>query len=281
MSYTVFRYHREFRLESGSVLSELDLAYQTFGVLNDSADNVVWVFHAFTGNADPTEWWDGLVGAGKFFDPAKYFILCVNMPGSCYGSTGPLSQNPITSQPYYHDFPIITTRDMVRMFALLQQALGIVKVYTGIGGSIGGMMLLEWSIEDPGLFENIVLIASNAVQSPWAIAFNEAQRMAIERDATWPQKTETAGIQGMATARAIAMLSYRNYHPYKATQSETDHEKLDDYRGSSYQRYQGEKLTRRFNAFSYYALTKSMDTPPVEGAGARWPGRSAKSSRKH
>ena len=263
MSNSIFKYHRDFILESGSVLPGFDLAYQTYGRLSHSGDNVVWVFHAFTGNANPSEWWDGLVGEGKFFNPGKYFIICVNMPGSCYGSSGPLSLNPNTAQPWYHDFPIITTRDMARMFALLQQNLGIRKIHVGIGGSMGGMVLLEWSIEQPELFENIILIATNAVQSAWGIAFNETQRMAIESDGTWRLKNEKAGLQGMATARAIALLSYRNYHPYKISQGETDNQKLNCYRGSSYQQYQGLKLTRRFNAFSYHALTKSMDAHHV------------------
>jgi homoserine O-acetyltransferase len=259
MENSIFRYPQDFNLESGSVLPGFDLAYRTFGKLSPSGNNVVWVFHAFTGNANPTEWWDGLVGEGKFFNPGNHFIVCVNMPGSCYGSTGPLSHNRVTAQPWYHDFPIITTRDMARMFALLQRNLGIGKIQAGIGGSMGGMVLLEWSIEEPELFENIILIATNAVQSAWGIAFNETQRMAIESDTTWLLKNESAGLQGMATARAIALLSYRNYHPYKISQGESDPQKLNNYRGSSYQQYQGLKLTRRFNAFSYHALTKSMD----------------------
>src|ERR1019366_2141193 len=259
----VFTSKQNFRLESGVVLPEIHLAYETFGTLNASGDNVIWVFHALTANANPSEWWDGLIGNGKLFNPQNHFIVYVNMPGSSYGSINPLSINPINSKPYYHDFPIITTRDMVRMYKLLQQKLGISQIKIGIGGSMGGMQLLEWSIEQPDLFENIILIATNAVHSPWGIAFNETQRMAIENDITWLQKNERAGMQGLSTERAIALLSYRNYNPYKSTQSETNDGKINNFKASSYQNYQGYKLTQRFNAFSYYTLTKSMDSHNV------------------
>lgn len=258
-----FTSKQPFKLESGAVLPEIHLAFETFGTLNALGDNVIWVFHALTGNANPLEWWSGLIGDGKLFNPQEHFIVCVNIPGSSYGSINPLSTNPKNAKPYYHDFPIITPRDMVRMYALLQKELGIKKIKIGIGGSMGGMQLLEWSIEQPELFENIVLIATNAVHSPWGIAFNETQRMAIENDSTWKQKNEKAGMQGMSTARAIALLSYRNYDPYKSTQSETDEEKISNFKAGSYQNYQGYKLTQRFNAFSYYALTKSMDAHNV------------------
>lgn len=260
---SVFISKQPFQLESGFVFPEIHLAYQTFGTLNTSKDNVIWVFHALTGNANPLEWWSGLIGDGKLFNPQDHFIVCVNIPGSSYGSISPLSINPINSEPYYHDFPIITTRDMVRMYKLLQQKLGVNKIKIGLGGSMGGMQLLEWSIEQPQLFENIILIATNAVHSPWGIAFNETQRMAIENDSTWLQQNENAGMQGMSTARAIALLSYRNYDPYKSTQSETNADKISHFKASSYQNYQGFKLTQRFNAFSYYTLTKSMDSHNV------------------
>lgn len=260
---SVFTSKQAFLLESGAVLPEIHLAFETFGTLNDSKDNVIWVFHALTANANPLEWWNGLIGDGKLFNPLDHFIVCVNIPGSSYGSISPLSIDPKKSKPYYHDFPIITTRDMVKMYALLQKELGIKKIKIGIGGSMGGMQLLEWSIEQPSLFENIVLIATNAVHSPWGIAFNETQRMAIENDSTWMHQNEKAGMQGLSTARAIALLSYRNYDPYKSTQSETDEDKINNFKASSYQNYQGYKLTQRFNAFSYYTLTKSMDSHNV------------------
>lgn len=252
-----------FSLESGRSFPGLTLAYTTHGLLNETKSNVVWVFHALTANSDPAEWWPGLVGEGKLFDPKDYFIICVNIPGSCYGSTGPLDTNPSTGSPYFHDFPFFTTRDMIRSFQLLKAALGISKIHIGIGGSLGGQQLLEWAIEEPDLFEHIIPIATNAFHSPWGIAFNASQRFCIENDATWPEKQPKAGINGMKTARSFALLSYRHYETYLKDQSETTPEKTEDFKSESYQRYQGEKLAGRFNAFSYYTLSRSMDSHNV------------------
>jgi len=258
-----FNYNRQFKLESGASLPGLHLAYTTHGQLNHEKDNVIWIFHALTANSDPAEWWPGLVGKDRFFNPDHHFIICVNMPGSCYGSIGPLDTDPETKEPYYHNFPFFTTRDMIRSYQLLKEYLGIRKIKVGIGGSMGGQQLLEWAIEEPQLFENIFPIATNAFHSPWGIAFNASQRLAIETDSTWKNKNEAAGLQGMQTARSIALLSYRNYQTYQWSQLEEDPSKLEEFRSESYQRYQGEKLARRFNAFSYYFLSKSMDAHNV------------------
>ncbi|MDP4148899.1 MAG: homoserine O-acetyltransferase [Bacteroidota bacterium] len=248
----VFTQEGPFELESGACLPHYHLAYTTHGRLNASGDNVVWIFHALTANSDPAQWWPGLVGEGKLFDPDRHFIVCVNMPGSCYGSIGPLSIKPGTDEPYYHDFPFFTTRDMIRAYRPLREFLGINRIHMGIGGSMGGQQLLEWAIEEPELFQYIVPIATNARHSPWGIAFNTSQRMAIEADETWKQRKEEAGRAGMRAARATALLSYRHYDTYMKLQP-GDH-------ADSYQRYQGEKLVRRFSAFSYYTLSQSMDS---------------------
>lgn len=259
----VFNYHKAFQLESGIDLPGFHLAYTTHGELNETKDNVVWIFHALTANSDPAEWWPGLVGEGKMFDPATYFIICVNMPGSCYGSTGPLDINPGTGTPYYQQFPFFTTRDMVNAFQKLRDHLGIEKIHIGIGGSMGGQQLLEWSITEPDAFEHIVPLATNAFHSPWGIAFNASQRHCIETDRTWEEKNPDAGIHGMKVARGIALISYRHYETYHLAQSEEDAGKIDFFKSESYQRYQGEKLAKRFNAFSYYFLSKSMDSHNV------------------
>jgi len=255
----IFNYNQPFKLESGITIPGFHLGYTTLGELNAAKDNVVWVFHALTANSNPAEWWDGLVGEGKLFNPKQHFIVCVNMPGSCYGSIHPLDINHTTSEPFFHLFPLFTTRDMVRAYQPLKNFLGIHKVFVGLGGSMGGQQLLEWAIEEPELFENIIPIATNAVLSPWAIAFNATQRMCIEADFTWNNKHELAGINGMKVARSVALLSYRNYDTYLTAQSEKDNTAIDGFRSDSYQRYQGEKLAKRFNAFSYYFLSKSMD----------------------
>lgn len=250
-------------MESGRTLPGYHIAYTTLGEMNAQKDNVVWIFHALTANSDPAEWWPGLVGSGKLFDPERDFIICANMPGSCYGSLGPLDPNPETGSPYFHDFPFFTPRDMIRAYQPLKAELGIERVRVGIGGSMGGQQLLEWAIEEPDFFENIFPLATNAQHSPWGIAFNASQRMSIEADATWREPRPEAGMEGMKAARSIALLSYRHYDTYQSTQSEVEEGKTDQFRSESYQRYQGEKLAKRFNAFSYYFLSKGMDSHNV------------------
>lgn len=245
------------------MLPRFNLVYGTAGTLNAAADNVVWVCHALTGNADPTEWWGGLVGEGKFYNPNEHFIVCANILGSHYGSTGAFSLNPATNDRYYHDFPFVTIRDMVNTMELLRKYLKINRIHTCIGGSMGGQQALEWAVMQPNLIENLVLMATNAQHSAWGIAFNESQRMAIETDPTWKERRPDAGINGMKTARSIALLSYRHYETYVHKQTSPDTNKQDDFPASSYQRYQGEKLAKRFNAFSYWTLSKAMDSHNV------------------
>ena len=264
---TTFQYDSPFILESGITLPGYHLAYTTHGKLNAEKTNVIWIFHALTANSNPLEWWPGLVGDGKYFDPAKYFIICVNKPGSPYGSISPLSTNPATTQPWYHDFPVFTIRDMIRMYQHLKNHLGIQKVHAALGGSTGGMQLLEWAIEEPELFEHIVPIATNARLSPWAIAFNASQRMAIEADTTWLEQRPDAGQKGLAAARSIALLSYRHYNGYDITQArDKAFVALTNnvaFAADNYQRYQGLKLVNRFNAVCYYRLSQSMDSHDV------------------
>jgi homoserine O-acetyltransferase/O-succinyltransferase len=259
----VFKYPYAFSLELGRELPGFELAYTTYGTRLDDDSNVVWVCHALTGSANVADWWNGLVGEGKFFDPERHFIVCVNVLGSTYGSTGPLSVNPTTQQPYYHEFPLITMRDIVGAMDLLRQELGIRRIRVGIGGSLGGQQVLEWAVQSPGIFEELILIASNAVHSPWGVAFNESQRMAIETDPTWKEPNPQAGANGMKVARSVAMLSYRNYDTYNFTQARDNPDQTDDFRASSYQRYQGDQFMKRFNAYSYWTLTKVMDSHNV------------------
>lgn len=264
---SIYNHNHPFTLESGETLPGFHLAYTTHGQLNAAKNNVVWVFHALTANSNPVEWWPGLVGEGKYFDPSKYFIICVNKPGSPYGSISPLSVNPQTNEPFYYDFPVFSIRDIIKTYQHLKDHLEISKVFIGLGGSTGGMQLLEWAIEEPALFEHIVPIATNAVLSPWGIAFNASQRMAIETDATWQERKQDAGQKGLATARSIALLSYRHYNGYAITQTRDKAfvPLTDDavFASDNYQRYQGLKLVNRFNAACYYRLTQSMDSHDV------------------
>jgi homoserine O-acetyltransferase len=204
-----------------------------------------------------------MVGPGCLMDTDKYFIICANIPGSCYGTTGPLSRNRDTNCLWLHDFPLITVRDIVKVLSELRKFLGIRKIHLGIGGSLGGQQILEWAIEEPDLFRYIAPVATNACASAWGIAFNEAQRMALFADASFAEGKPDGGSSGIRAARAVALLSYRNRNTYQQTQTDTDDSKIDNFRASSYQQYQGQKLDRRFNAYSYLSVTKALDSHNV------------------
>jgi len=259
MRFQKYIHNQPFPLESGAILPKVEIAYHTYGSLNAAGDNGIWVCHALTSNSDVADWWSGLFGEGKPFDPHKYFIVCANILGSCYGSSGPLSENPETEKPYFHSFPMITIRDMVKAHQLLQTHLGVKQIVLGMGGSMGGYQLMEWAISDKNLFKNLCLLVTSAKASAWEIAIHEAQRLAIEADSTWKNNNPNAGANGLKTARAIGMVTYRNYEAFKQTQEDNE-EKLGSFKASSYIRYQGEKLVKRFNAQSYHLLTKSMDS---------------------
>lgn len=252
-----------FLLESGAILPRLEIAFHTHGALAPDRDNVVWIYHALTGNSDPTAWWPDVVGGGKSIDPDEHFIVCANVLGSCYGSSGPLSIDPVGGRPWHSRFPEVTVRDSVRAFHLLRLHLGIERISLAIGASLGGQQALEAAIGEPELFERLVLIATNARHSPWGIAWSGTQRMAIEADPTWRDESPEAGATGLAAARAVAMLSYRSPQLFNESQPEADDDRLGDFRAESYQRYQGEKLARRFNAQSYRLLTMAMDSHNV------------------
>ena len=247
-----------FPLESGETLPRLEITYHTYGKLNADKSNVVWICHALTANSDAADWWHILVGEKKVFDPENKFIICANIIGSCYGSSGPLSINPKTKKAFLHSFPKITIRDMVNAHILLRKNLGIEKINILIGGSMGGYQAMEWVYMEPAVFENAILVATSAKESAWGIAIHTAQRMAIESDSTWKNDSENAGKQGLKTARAIGMLTYRNYEAFVKTQTD-ETENYDNLKASSYILYQGEKLANRFNAYSYWLLTKAMD----------------------
>lgn len=258
-----FQYKGDFKLENGQSLRDIQVAYHTAGMLNAVKDNVIWVCHALTANSDVADWWPNMVGDGLLFDTSKYFIVCANFLGSCYGTTGPLSVNPETGAPYYHDFPLITIRDMVNAHEVLCKHLGISKIFMITGGSIGSFQALEWSIMNPSLIENLVFMVSGVFASPWNIAFNESQRLALVADPTFKTKSDTAGQAGLKAARSMALISYRNAATYNKTQHDDDLNKLENHRVVTYQQYQGDKLVKRFNAFSYYSISRSFDSHNV------------------
>ena len=249
-----------FKTETGAILPELEIAYNTYGKLNGNADNVIWVCHALTANSDVEAWWPGMVGEGLLFDTGRYFIVCANVLGSCYGTTGPASVNPETGKPWLRDFPLITVRDLVNVHEILRKYLEIRKIHSIIGASIGGYQALEYTIMFPGLIQRLILLASGTKQTPWALAFSESMRLAMEADQTFASGQPDGGKKGLKAARSIALISYRTADAYNQTQKETDDEKLTSFKAASYQAYQGDKLVNRFNPYSYWCLTCLSDT---------------------
>jgi homoserine O-acetyltransferase len=260
MKHNLYCYNHPFPLECGAVLPSITISYHTIGKLNHSASNVIWICHALTANSNVQDWWKNMLGKNLAFDPQEHFIVCANIIGSCYGSTGPISINPATGERYYHSFPLISIRDMVAAHEVLRKHLGIQQISMLVAGSMGGYQALEWAIMHPGIINKLALLATAASESRWGIAIHTAQRMAIEADSTWRTNMHTAGEKGLAAARAIGMITYRSFHSLNHHQAELHHQQLDQFKAESYIRYQGSKLVNRFNAFSYYALTRSMDT---------------------
>jgi len=247
-----FLHHDKFILESGKSLNGLKVAYTVKG--NPFAEKTIWVCHALTGDSNPQEWWSGLFGLNHLFSPVDYKIVCANVLGSCYGSTGPDElEEPLT-------FPELTIRDLVKAHHLLAEYLNISQVDVLIGASMGGQQALEWAIDEPEFAKNLILIATNAVHSPFGIAFNEAQRIALKSDLTFGLRS--GGKEGLKAARAIAMLSYRSYEDFEIKQTDVNRRAFG-HKAGSYISYQGNKFESRFNPYSYYTLTKVMDSHDV------------------
>ncbi len=258
-----YTHHGEFPLESGGSLKDITIAYHTYGTLSARADNVVWVCHALTANSDVADWWPGTVAPGRFLDPERYFIVCANILGSCYGSTGPLSVNPDTGEPYYRTFPRLTMRDVVAAHRILADALGIGRIHAIIGSSVGGFQAVEWAVAEPERFGRVALIATDAKASPWTIAIDETQRMAILADPSFALDRPDGGAAGLAAARAIGLLTYRGGSGYNITQQDATDDYTVPHRACTYQRYQGSKLVGRFDAYSYMAILDTFDTHNV------------------
>lgn len=260
-SLKTYHHPLPFALERGGTLPQLKIAYHTFGRLNKNRDNCIWVCHALTANSDVADWWPHTVVPDGFLDPDKYFIVCANILGSCYGTTGPLSVNPTTGEPWYDEFPGLTIRDLARAHILLADHLNLNKIFSLIGSSVGGFQAIEWAVMQPDRFNSLVLVATAPYASPWAIAIDETQRMAIFADHTYGEKHPHAGKAGLAAARAIALLSYRGGKGYNLTQQDVPTEAVPDYhRACSYQKHQGDKLVKRFDAYSYVAILNAFDT---------------------
>jgi homoserine O-acetyltransferase len=250
-------------LEYGGQLHGFQVAYSTYGQMNKAKSNVIWACHGLTGNSRVFEWWNGLFGEDDLFNPKEHFIVCANVLGSCYGTTNPLSINKLTGKKYYHDFPKVAVRDMVKLHIKLAAHLGIENIDVLIGGSGGGQQSVEWAIAQPERIKNMVLISSNAFHSAWGIAFSEAQRMAIQADKTSLERRDDAGQDGLKAARAIGVLSYRSFRTFEETQSEDNFNVFDNFKAATYLRHQGQKFVDRFDMFSYLTLINAYDAHNV------------------
>lgn len=255
-----------FTTESGHTFSELEIAYKTWGALNEPADNAVLICHALTGHAAADEWFPGLFDKEGILDPTRQFIVCSNVLGSCYGTTGPGTFDPATGRPYSGGFPTVTIRDMVRVQQILLDELGVKGIELGIGGSMGAMQVLEWSLMDTRL-RSMMLIAVGKAHTAWAIGISEAQRQAIYADPNWKAgkyPADSPPAAGLSAARQMGMVFYRSMASFerrfgRALQSGTD----GPFRVESYLNYQGRKLVDRFDAVTYVRLTQAMDTHDV------------------
>ena len=261
MQYHKLKIDSPFSFEAGGLLPGLEIVYHTSPREYREGDRVVWICHALTADSDAEDWWPGLVGAGKFFDTERDFIVCVNIIGSPYGTSGPATVNPATGKPYLLDFPKVTVRDIVQSLILVRKALGIKHIDLLTGGSTGGFQVLEWCVAEPDVIRKAAILATDARCTPYLSAFDETMKMALEADPSF-RKAESlkGGEAGLRCARAIALISYRSYDGYCLTQQEPCADTLFPERAPSYQQYQGEKLVKRFDAYSYYYLVNTCES---------------------
>ena len=249
-------------LEGGETLPQVTVAYRTWGRLNTAGDNAVLVCHALTGSADLEAWWPGLLGTGKALDPNRDFIVCSNVLGGCYGSTGPTSIDPHTGHRYSARFPAVSVRDLVRVQAALLDELGVQELSLVLGGSLGGMQVLEWTALHPERVQAAVAISVGARQSPWCIGLSEAQRQAIYADANWQGGDYDPALPpagGLAAARMAAMCSYRHWDGV-AGRFGRERNAGGIFQVESWLRHHGTKFTTRFDANTYVTLTRIMDS---------------------
>jgi homoserine O-acetyltransferase len=266
-------------LDCGITLRNVDVAYETYGDLNERRSNAILALHAFSGDAHAAGvsaengqvgWWDNMVGPGKAFDTSKYFIICSNVLGGCKGTTGPTSINPDTGEPYAMGFPVITIADMVRLQQkLVVEHLGIEKLLAVAGGSMGGMQVLEWSVAYPHRVAAAIPIATTSRHSAQQIAFNEVGRQAIMADPDWNEGNYTrakAPARGLAVARMVGHITYMSDDSMRekfGRRVRSGAEALPDFSNvfevESYLRYRGSQFVDRFDANSYLYITKAMD----------------------
>jgi homoserine O-acetyltransferase len=269
----------ELLLESGASLGPITIAYETMGTLNDDKSNVILVTHALSGDShvagyysedDPKPgWWDTMVGPGKGIDTDKYFVICSNVLGGCMGTTGPSAENPATGRPYGLDFPVVTIGDMVKVQKDLLDHLGIAKLLAVVGGSIGGMQVIEWAISYPERVASAILLATTTRHSALAISFNEIGRQAIMSDPNFNKGDYYSGPKpdiGLALARMVGHVTYLSdeamREKFGRRLQDRDSFSFDfdaNFQVESYLRYQGSKFVQRFDANSFLYITKAAD----------------------
>ena len=284
--YTFAEPSDELELESGERLGPVTLAYETYGSLNDEKSNAVLILHALTGDAhaagyhkgekDPG-WWDGMIGPGKAFDTNRYFIVCSNVLGGCRGSTGPASVNPKTGRPYGLEFPLVTIKDMVDAQVRLIDHLGIKKLLSVAGGSMGGMQVLQWVISYPHRVRSAIPMATTAVHSPQQIAFNEVGRQAIMADPNWNDGNyygRRLPVKGLSVARMVGHITYMSDESMNAKFGRRFREEKQPFKFSAqfevegYLHYRGDSFIKRFDPNSYLYITKAIDYfDPGNGEG--------------
>jgi homoserine O-acetyltransferase len=251
-----------FLLENGQELDDVVIAYRTWGDSSNAADNAILICHALTGSADVDAWWPNIIGAGRAFDPDRDYIVCANILGSCYGTTGPVSTAPGMDRPYRADFPRISVRDMVRLQRVLLDELGVETLELVTGPSLGGMQALEWAAMYPERVRSVVPIGVGGRHSPWCIGISEAQRAAIAADPDWNggyYSDEAPPSKGLSAARMMAVCTYRSWHSFEQRFGR-ERRSEDLYEVQSYLRHQGRKINDRFDANTYVTLTHAMHT---------------------
>ena len=247
-----------FDLENGVCLQHANLHYEILGEFSESKQ-VIWICHAFTGSATVIDWWPSLFKShGGFIDLDLHVVICANMLGSCYGSTGPESIHYETGNKYGSDFPEIHNRDIIKSFIHLRRALGIDQIDFLIGGSLGGQQVLQWTILEPDVIQHQVIIAGNARHSAWGIAFNDIQRRALNLGSVNDLKQLD---EALSLARSIAMISYRSYQDFELNQ--VGKRADGEWKAATYLTYQGQKFISRFSPLSYILLSKMLDTHDI------------------
>ncbi|HEX4911068.1 MAG TPA: homoserine O-acetyltransferase [Permianibacter sp.] len=251
-------------LENGQTLAPLELAWRSWGRLNEAGDNAVLVIHALSGSADLELWWPELLGTGKPLDPARDFIVCINLLGSCYGSSGPLSYDAAHGGSYQARFPRISVRDQVHAQARLLRAIGVTTLRSVIGPSLGGMIAQEFALLEPTLVQSLVLIGTTAAHSAQAIAASECQRAAIRLDPDFHDGFYRGNgpVRGLALARELAFLTYRCDGELRQRFGRERGEH-NAYAVLDYLDYQGDKFVQRFDANSYIRLTECMNSHDI------------------